>query len=67
MERENVICYIQGLSRRYKTFVANRISEIHQTSKPTQWRHVPTDSNFADDATQGLQARELSVGHRWFV
>ena len=33
-DREDIICWIQGQSRRYKTFVANRISEIHQKSNP---------------------------------
>ena len=35
------IFWIQGQSRRYKTFIANRVSEIHQKSSPRQWRHVP--------------------------
>ena len=50
-DSEDVICWIQGQSRRYKTFVANRISEIHQKSNPRQWSHVPTDLNCAGDAT----------------
>ncbi|KAL9951194.1 hypothetical protein ACROYT_G043814 [Oculina patagonica] len=57
---------VQGQSRRYKTFVANRVSEIHQRSNPRQWRHVPTDMNCADDATRGLHAKELTMTHRWF-
>lgn len=65
-DSEDVVCWIQGQSRRYKTFVANRISEIHQKSNPRQWRHVPTDFNCADDATRGLHARELTIDHRWF-
>ena len=65
-DSEDVICWIQGQSRRYNTFVANRISEIHQKSNPRQWRHVPTDLNCADDATRGLHAKELSTDHRWF-
>ena len=65
-DSENVICCIQGQSRRYKTFAGNRISEIHQKSNPRQWRHVPTDLNCADDATRGLHVKELSSDHRWF-
>ena len=33
--------YIANKSRRFHTFVANRVSEIHDTTDPTQWRHVP--------------------------
>ena len=65
-DSEDDVCWIQGQSRRYKTFVANRISEIHQNSNPRQWRHIPTDLNCADDATRGLHARELTIDHRWF-
>ena len=35
-DSNNAICWIQDQSRRYKTFVANRISEIHQKSNPRQ-------------------------------
>ena len=55
-----------GQSRRYKTFVANGILEIHQKSNPQQWRHVTTDFNCADDATRGLHASQLNVNPRWF-
>ena len=55
---EDGICWIQGQSRRYKTFVAIRISEIHQRSNPRKWRHVPTDLNCADDATRGLLTKK---------
>ena len=56
----------QSQSRRYKTFVASRVSEIHQKSSPRQWRHVPTDLNCAYDATRGLHAMVLTSDHRWF-
>lgn len=65
-DSKDVIFWIQGQSRRYKTFVANRISEIHRKSSPRQWRHVPTDLNCADDATRGLHAKVLTSEHRWF-
>jgi len=65
-DSEDIVCWIQSQSRRYKTFVANRISEIHQKSNPRQWRHIPTDLNCADDATCGLHARELTIDHRRF-
>ena len=65
-DSKDVICWIQGQSRRYKTFVANRVSEIHEKSNPRQWRHIPTELNCADDATRGLHARVLTIEHRWF-
>ena len=65
-DSKDVLIWIQGQSRRYKTFVANRVSEIYQKSSPRQWRHVPTDLNCADDASRGLHAKVLTSEHRWF-
>ena len=63
----DVIYWIQGQSRQYKTFVANRVSEIQQFSTPSQWRYVPTKENCADDATRGIDAELLTPDHRWFT
>jgi len=60
----NVIYWIQGHSRRLKLFVANRVAEIQRKSSPTQWRHVPSEENPADDATRGLDLRDLSAESR---
>ncbi|XP_068723286.1 uncharacterized protein [Montipora capricornis] len=65
-DSKDVIFWIQGQSRRYKTFVANRVSEIYQKSSPRQWRYVSTNLNCADDATRGLHAKVLTSEHRWF-
>ena len=65
-DSKDVIFWIQGQSRRYKTFIANRLSEIHQKSSPRQWRHVPTNLNCAGNVTRGLLAKVLTREHRWF-
>ena len=65
MDSMDVIYWIQGLSRRLKSFVANRVAEIQWKSDPAQWRHVPGDQNPADDATRGLELRNLSAESRW--
>ena len=62
----DVIYWIRGHSRRLKSFVANRVAEIQRKSRPTQWRHVPSEENPADDATRGLDLRDLSAESRWF-
>jgi hypothetical protein len=57
-----VIGYVNNQSKRFKTFVANRISTIHEISKPEQWRYVPTKENPADLASRGMNpANERSV------
>ncbi|XP_068704646.1 uncharacterized protein [Montipora foliosa] len=50
---------IANESRRFHTSVANRVSEIHDTTDLTQWRHVPSHCNPADDCIRGLRAADL--------
>ncbi|PFX29308.1 hypothetical protein AWC38_SpisGene5996 [Stylophora pistillata] len=53
-------------SRRFHAFVANRVSEIHDSTNPTQWRHIPGHSNPADDCTRGVRVADLDQRCRWF-
>jgi hypothetical protein len=48
-----VLGYIKCTDKRYKTYVAYRIEEIHDSSEPHQWRHCPTKQNPADLASRG--------------
>ena len=49
-----VLRYIRNKTKRFQTFVANRLQIIHDASSPHQWRHVPTKLNPADLASRGL-------------
>ena len=60
-----VLQYIKNTTKRFQTFVANRVSIIHDGSSPTQWRYVDTKSNPADDASRGLSASEMLSSRRW--
>ena len=62
----NVICWIQGQSRDYKPFVANRVGEIHEYSNPQQWRYVSTKENPADRATRGVSVSQLVSDELWW-
>ena len=62
-----VLSYIANKEKRFQTFVANRITAIHEGSRPDQWNYVDTGSNPADDASRGLSANywpSLFVGSR---
>ena len=61
-----VIWWIQNQSRRFKSFVANRIGEIHDETNPSQWRYVPTKENSADVITRGLSVTELLEATTWW-
>ena len=62
-----VLQYIANETRRFHTFVANRLAVIHDGSETCQWRHVNTDLNPADDATRGLAVEEMIQNDRWLV
>ncbi|XP_048751486.2 uncharacterized protein LOC125663228 [Ostrea edulis] len=54
-----VLGYICNESRRFYTYVANRVQRIRKFTTPNQWNYVPTDRNPADLATRCLPAAEL--------
>lgn len=60
-----MLSYIANQDKRFQTFVANRITTIHDGSRPNQWIYVETGSNPADDASRGLFAEEFIQNKRW--
>ena len=60
-----VLQYVKNETKRFHTFVANRITAIHNGSSPDQWRHVGTKCNPADDVSRGLTAEELIMRKSW--
>ena len=60
-----VLGYIANEDKRFHTFVANRVAAIHEATSPSQWKHVGTKQNPADDASRGLSAEGLLTKNRW--
>ena len=58
--------WIRGHPSRWKTFVANRVSEIQDLCPPAHWRYVPSKENPADCASRGLNADELCNFKLWW-
>jgi hypothetical protein len=61
-----VLGYIRNVSKRFKTFVGNRLSITHEISSVQQWRHVDSGSNPADIASRGIDANDTDVLQKWF-
>lgn len=61
----SVLKYLNNEDRRFHTFVANRISTIREASEPSQWRHVGSKDNPADDASRGMKVSEFLNKTRW--
>ena len=50
-----VLQLLAELPRKWKTFVANRVSEIKETMPRENWKNVPTKENPADIASRGTR------------
>ena len=62
----NVLYWIRNRSRQFKTFVANRVGEIQDSTNPNQWRYVPSKTNPADIASRGTTVKDLSSNKMWW-
>ena len=62
----NVLWWIRKPSRSLRPFIANRVGEIHDSSSPTQWRHVNTHQNPADLPTRGMSVTEVKRSEMWW-
>ncbi|XP_053386622.1 uncharacterized protein LOC128550820 [Mercenaria mercenaria] len=60
-----VLGYIRNERKRFKTFVANRLSVIHEVTSPHDWRYVPSKSNPADMASRGIDPQENERLETW--
>lgn len=60
-----VLHYLRNEEKKFQTFVANRVSQILDCTDASQWRHVGTHENPADDLSRGLSASELLLSDRW--
>uniref|UniRef100_A0A3Q2QGI5 Arachidonate 15-lipoxygenase B n=1 Tax=Fundulus heteroclitus TaxID=8078 RepID=A0A3Q2QGI5_FUNHE len=61
----SVLKYIKNETSRFRTFVANRVTEILNVSCEAQWRHVSTSSNPADLASRGLGVKAFLMTEQW--
>jgi hypothetical protein len=61
----SVLKYIQNESRRFTTFVANRLAMIQDRSTPSQWRHIPSGLHPADHASRGIRIDEKAKLAIW--
>jgi hypothetical protein len=57
--------FIHNESKRFHTFVANRVQAIRDVTCPGQWHYVATDRNPADLASRGCNVTEL-LSSEWF-
>ncbi|XP_055590278.1 uncharacterized protein LOC129742404 [Uranotaenia lowii] len=61
-----VLHWLRSSPSRWKTFVANRVSQIQSTTDIESWRHVAGVDNPADDISRGLKPNDILHCKRWW-
>lgn len=61
-----VLAWLQSHPSKWKTFIANRTSEILTTLPRSHWHHVTSATNPADVASRGISAPELLTHNLWW-
>lgn len=61
-----VLSWLRKSPHQWKTFVANRVSQILQTAGCDNWSHVPSQYNPADIATRGVLPQDLAHNDLWW-
>ena len=56
----------ENQTKRFKTFLSNRIQIIKDHSDVVQWQHVPSKSNPADYGSRGLDGTYLAKVKMWY-
>lgn len=65
-DSEIVLAWLQGHPNRWKTFIGNRVSEIHNSIDAAVWNHVRSNDNPADCASRGLAPDQLEKQRLWW-
>lgn len=60
------LAWLNRPSSHWKTFVANRVAEIHTLVPTASWRNVSTNQNPTDRASRGISPAELSSNDLWW-
>ena len=62
-----VLGYVNNEAKRFHVYVANRVQQIRDVTKPSSWLYVSTEVNPADHASRGLTASQLLQGDNWLA
>ncbi|XP_066585480.1 uncharacterized protein [Prorops nasuta] len=61
-----VLAWLHKHPNSWKTFIANRVSQIQTELPAAEWRHVMTKENPADLITLGLSPADLNISDLWW-
>lgn len=60
------VAWLKGNPNRWKTFVANRVTEVTEAVPAECWRHVRTEDNPADVISRGVDPTKLKDMALWW-
>ena len=60
-----VLGFISNESRRFHSYVANRVQLIHEHTTPLQWHCVETALNTADKGSRGMSPKDFLEKSEW--
>jgi hypothetical protein len=60
------LAWIAAEPSRWKTYVANRVSEIHEVTQQHEWNYVKSNKNPADVLSRGCSPTELKNNYLWW-
>ncbi|XP_046392178.1 uncharacterized protein LOC124160386 [Ischnura elegans] len=61
-----VLSWLKAPSSNWKTFVANRVAEIHELTSKCKWRHIRGVDNPSDHISRGLTPQQLHEMASWW-
>ncbi|XP_071041864.1 uncharacterized protein [Parasteatoda tepidariorum] len=61
-----VLAWLNSPSNRWKTFIANRVAQIHEFIPNATWHYVKSSDNPADCASRGIGTSELKTHNLWW-
>lgn len=62
-----VLAWLSSAPGKWKTFVANRVSEIQGVTFPCTWHHVNSKANPADYISRGVDPKEMKNLNLWWL
>ena len=65
-DSRDVLWWIRGRGRDFRSFVANRVGEIQMATESCQWQYGTTDQNLEDLCTRGATPSELEYCSLWW-
>ncbi|XP_026482644.1 uncharacterized protein LOC113390406 [Ctenocephalides felis] len=58
---------VKGPAHRWKTFVANRVTKVHDLLPSAKWYHIPSEANIADCVSRGSLPNTLLNNSNWYT